>query len=131
MNTKINNILNRPVQHSEDLEPFGELDCHAIYVYYDGPLIYEVSNDKYRFLSYFIDSTESNAIYLYIPMTIEEQIDIELKKIDLRSFIDSKVFYFVAYADLKQQLLTPMTSKSLNYLLPDHKVFLEIQQELL
>jgi len=88
------NILDRTIQYSETVDLFGELFCHTIYCWYDQPLIYDLSNYRYRFLCYLID----DEVYLFFSMTIKEQIDLENKNIDMKDFFkQNKTIYKVSY----------------------------------
>jgi len=88
------NILDRTIQYSETFDLFGELFCRTIYCWYDYPLMYDLSNHKYRFLAYLID----DEVYLFFSMTIEEQINLESKVIDMKDFFkQNKTIYKVSH----------------------------------
>lgn len=80
----------REVQIIETLPEYGEMYCRTIYCWYDGPYIYVVSNNKYRFLVYWFDSTGAEITYWYIPLSIEEQFALESHELCLRSFMLKK-----------------------------------------
>lgn len=71
--------------HIEEVEPYGELKCIAIYAWYDGPLIYALKSESHLLFVYLIDSDEEQAVFWYFPITEQQLSDIDNQKMCLRT----------------------------------------------
>lgn len=114
-------IEERSIVFSETIDDFGKLDCKIMYLYYDLPLIYDLSNESFKFLAYAFD----NCINLFMIMTIEEQIELENNLISLKNFIKKRdKAYIVEYKDEIKVIGEMNPSLLTDDQLPDENVYL-------